>query len=100
MRILLLMMVFAVTACVTTEKQPEQASTASQTEARETAKSVSSTAGLAASDVICKREKVTGTYRTVRVCRTKAQMDREKAEADRFTREVNQNARVVQGGDG
>jgi len=100
MRILLLMMVFVITGCVTTEKQPDQASTATQTEAEATAKSASGTAGLAANDVICKREKVTGSYRTVRVCRTKAQMDREKAEADRFSHAVNQNAQVVQGGDG
>ncbi|HIG42040.1 MAG: hypothetical protein ABGY96_00990 [bacterium] len=100
MRILLLIMVFVIAGCVTTEKQSGRASTATQTEAEETAKSASSNAGLAASDVICKREKVTGTYRSVQVCRTKAQMENEKAEADRFTREVNQNARVVQGGDG
>ena len=40
------------------------------------------------SEVICRRERVTGSHMPVRICRTRAQMDAEQRGAEEFLRQV------------
>lgn len=50
-----------------------------------------------ADGLVCKREKPTGSHRSVKICRTVSEIQRDKAEADEVTRRIRNQSQVNPG---
>ncbi len=85
MRVLTLVMLFAVTGCISTEHTSDNSKSSAE-------KLVVNEDGL-----VCKREKPTGSHRSMKICRTveEVQMQREKAE--QMSREHRNNSQINTG---
>lgn len=71
------------TGCISTDHSSDQAS---------------SVVAVNADGLVCKREKPTGSHRSVKICRTVAEMEREKAEVDEATRRIRNQSQISTGG--
>ena len=111
MRVLLLVTITVLASCASTtgdesSSAPRQAAATAEASTSSTSESNLRAApgvgpdGTAASEVVCTRERVTGSYRTTKVCRTRAQIDHDAEEAKRFSDDVRRESLSVQSSDG
>jgi hypothetical protein len=70
------------TGCINTEHSSDQKNSA---------------AGANADGLVCKTEKPTGSHRSIRICRTVSQIERDRKEADEVTRRIRNQAQINPG---